>query len=97
MHRVEWSSIGAWNEFQALDDDDPRKAELRDISTRLVESGIPPPGYTTRSTIIRLWQRDYPGYETDLSDGSGYVGYLELLDDETGEMVVKIAHVIWYP
>ncbi len=95
--------MSAWNEYRELTDEDPRRQELTEFFLALVEDGpllLHSDRYAVRETTVRLINKDFDGFEVDLSDGSGFVTFLELPENapwiNLQPTKISVAHIVWY-
>lgn len=89
---VRWS-LSFQAEYEALEDDDPRRDEVMRLSFALTNTE-PDELPSVRETMWPWGGGWVDGYEVDLEDGRGFVGFAPLTDPKTGEPIIGMLHLI---
>jgi hypothetical protein len=88
-------TLSFWVTYEALDDRDPRRVDVRRKVFSLVEHGGRLPG--VRSNRWRFGGGWYEGFEVPLENDAGYIAAAVQTDRQTGEEFVALLYLILYP
>ncbi len=94
MWRVRGHPDYFWAEYDALPENDPRRSEIEEIVGHLTGSGPLLPGAKpARVTYGDRWRE---GYEFVLSDGTAFIEYLVLRDEqEATQEFIELRLLFW--